>query len=269
MKLFFRELGSGDSNLIIIHGLYGSSDNWISIARMLEDKFHIFIIDQRNHGQSPHNEAINYNLMANDLKDFMIEQKLEKAIVMGHSMGGKTAMAFALQNPSLIDKLVVLDIAPKSYGSFSNYAQITNDHRAIINGILSINPSEHNSRSSIDKALANAVPNDMVRSFLLKNVGRDNDKNLHWKLNIKAISDHLDDIMNGVDVFDTEDVFPDDKTVVFIRGAKSPYIQNEDMQQVRKYFPSAQLADIPNAGHWLHAEQTELFIKTVRYFLNV
>ncbi|WP_066630375.1 alpha/beta fold hydrolase [Labilibacter marinus] len=269
MKLFYRELGQGDQNLIIIHGLYGSSDNWLSIARLLEDKFKIFIIDQRNHGMSPHSQEMNYGVMAQDLKDFMQQKQLDKAIIMGHSMGGKTAMAFALQNPTLVDKLVVLDIAPKSYNNFSNYAHITNDHRTIIDALLSVNPSEHASRSSVDKILKERIPNDMVRSFLLKNIGRGEDKKLFWKLNLNAISTHLDELMDGVSEFEANPEFPEEKTVIMIRGAKSPYVQDEDMQQMRKYFPSAQLADIPNAGHWLHAEQTELFIKTLKYFLEI
>jgi len=268
MNLFFRTLGQGDRNLIIIHGLYGSSDNWLSVARLLGDQFKIFIIDQRNHGQSPHSSDMNYGLMAEDVHEFMQQQQINKAVVMGHSMGGKAAMLFALRYPRWVEKLVILDIAPKSYNSFSNYAQITNDHRQIVDGLLSVNPAEYQSRNAIDKVLKAAIPNDMVRSFLLKNIGRNQDKQLYWKLNIKAISKNLNYIMDGVKEFDTSDEFPNEKGVVIIRGAKSSYVQDEDMQQVRKYFPSAQLADIPNAGHWLHAEQTDLFIKTVKYFLN-
>ncbi len=269
MKLFFRELGDGNTNIIIIHGLYGSSDNWLSVARLLKDKSRIFILDQRNHGQSPHSSEMNYTVMSEDIKSFMRERKLDKAIVMGHSMGGKTAMAFALQNPDLVQKLVILDIAPKSYQAFSNYTKITNDHRVIVNGLLSIKPSDHNSRSSIDKELKTNIPNNMLRSFLLKNIGRDENKKLYWKLNVRAISDNLDQIMDGVAEFESASEFPKEKAVVLIRGANSSYVQDEDMQQVRRYFPSAQLADIPNAGHWLHAEQTELFIKTLKYFLDV
>ncbi len=268
MKLFFREMGQGDTNLIIIHGLYGSSDNWLSVARQLEDKFRIFLVDQRNHGQSPHCDEMDYTLMADDIKEFMQQQKLSKAIIMGHSMGGKTAMLFALKYPLLVDKLVVLDIAPKHYSKHTNFAKITGDHRTIVDALLAINPAEHNSRSSISKELQHSVPNNMVRSFLLKNIGRDNDKKLRWELNIQAISDNLDKIMDGVSEFDAADEFPEHGTVVVIRGAKSPYVQDADIQQIRKYFPSAQLADIPDAGHWLHAEQPELFLKTLTYFLT-
>ncbi|SMO59491.1 Pimeloyl-ACP methyl ester carboxylesterase [Saccharicrinis carchari] len=268
MELFFRELGKGDKNLIIIHGLYGSSDNWLSVARMLEDKFRIFIVDQRNHGQSPHSNEMDYNSMAEDIKTFMQQRQLKKANIMGHSMGGKTAMLFALKNPLMVDKLVVLDIAPKYYNQETNYGRITSDHRAIVDALLAVDPSEHSSRNAIGKVLKQSIPNNMVRSFLLKNVERGKDKQYYWKLNVQAISDNLDKIMNGVPEFEDTEEFPSQKTVVMIRGAKSPYVQDEDMQLVRKYFPSAQLADIPDAGHWLHTDQPDLFIKTLDYFLS-
>jgi pimeloyl-ACP methyl ester carboxylesterase len=267
MNLFYRHFGKGDRNMIIIHGLYGSSDNWMTIAKMLEDEFSIYLIDQRNHGQSPHDNEMNYQVMASDLQIFMHEQQLGSAIIMGHSMGGKTAMVFALQHPEMVEKLVVLDIASKSYKSFSNYAHITNDHRSIVDALLSVDPGKYSSRSAIDKDLKNRIPNDMVRSFLLKNIGRDEQKKLYWKLNIKAISDHLDELMDGFSNADFT-TFPEDKEVVLVRGDLSSYVQDEDMQQVRHLFPSAQLVTISDAGHWLHAEQTDLFLKTIRYFLE-
>ncbi|TLX77188.1 alpha/beta fold hydrolase [Labilibacter sediminis] len=268
MELFYRQFGEGPVNLIIIHGLYGSSDNWVSIARILEPYFSIYLIDQRNHGQSPHSDEMNYAVMAEDLKSFMHQHDIKKSIIMGHSMGGKTAMEFALRNPEMVEKLVVLDIAPKSYGSQSNYAKITNDHRVIVDALLSVNLKDHPTRSSVDKQLKPFIHNDMVRSFLLKNVGRGEHKQLYWKLNIQAISDHLLSIMDEIISEGSVVEFPQDKDVIVIRGYESHYVQDEDMQAFRNYFPSAQLATIPNAGHWLHAEQTELFIKTLKYFLD-
>ncbi len=268
MKLFSKHIGTGDRNLIVIHGLYGSSDNWLTIARNLEDICNIYLIDQRNHGLSPHSSEMNYEVMADDLNEFMIQESLESAIIMGHSMGGKTAMRFALKYPQKVEKLLILDIAPKSYDGFSNYAQITNDHRSIVDALLSVNPKEFSSRSGIDKFLKDKIPNNMVRSFLLKNVGRAEDKTLFWKLNIQAISDNLHNIMSGFNDLEDNGGFPEKKEVYLIRGANSPYVQEEDIQSVRKLFPSAQLTTIPDAGHWLHAEQPEIFVKTTRYFLE-
>ncbi len=268
MNLFYREFGDGDKNLIIIHGLYGSSDNWVTIAKLLMDHFHVYLVDQRNHGQSPHNSQMDYASMAQDINEFMDHHNLKPASVMGHSMGGKTAMTFALLHPERVDKLLILDIAPKSYGSFSNYAKITNDHRNIVDALLSIHPEEYNSRSEIDKALKEDIPNNMVRSFLLKNIARNEDKSLYWKLNITSISENLDQIMDGFSDPIPDTHYPENKEVFLIRGGDSPYVQEEDMQHVRSYFPSAQFTSIPNAGHWLHAEQPEYFIKTVKYFLD-
>lgn len=267
MKLFFKQIGRGDVNLIILHGLYGSSDNWLSIARLLEEHFRIFIIDQRNHGRSSHSSEMNYALMADDLKEFMDDQQLDSSVLLGHSMGGKTAMRFALKYPHKVEKLVVVDIAPKPYGETNNFGKITNDHQSIVDGLLSVNPLDFSSRSEIDRFLKSSIPNGMVRSFLLKNIGRREDKKLFWKLNIEAISENLHEIMDGFSYLDPAPVFPKEKDVFLIKGANSPYVQDEDMQQMRNYFPSAQLATIPDAGHWLHAEQTELFIETLKYFL--
>ncbi len=267
MELFSKHIGNGDRNLIIIHGLYGSSDNWLTISKYLEDICNIYIIDQRNHGRSPHSTEMNYEVMADDLNIFMQDANLQSAIIMGHSMGGKTAMRFALKYPDKVDKLLILDIAPKSYGGFSNYAKITNDHESIVKALLSVEPKDYKSRSEIDKFLKDKIPNNMVRSFLLKNIGRAEDKSLYWKLNIKVISENLHQIMDGFSDIGDKLVFPESKDVYLIKGANSPYVQEEDLQQVRRFFPSAQLTTIPDAGHWLHAEQTELFVKTVRYFI--
>lgn len=266
--LFYKELGECNSEvLIVIHGLYGSSDNWLTVSKHLQDKFHIYIVDQRNHGQSPHSHEMNYDVMADDIKGFIEDHHISNPIVMGHSMGGKTAMTLALKYPYLIEKLVILDIAPKSYGNYSNYAHITNDHRSIIDALLSVKLEEHKSRTSVDKFLKPAIPNTMVRSFLLKNITRKDDGSLSWKLNLPVLSENLHHIMDGFSDKEYGE-FPMDKTVVLINGANSAYVQEEDLQLVRHYFPSVQTATIPDAGHWLHAEQPELFLKTLLYFIQ-
>ncbi|WP_075603467.1 alpha/beta fold hydrolase [Saccharicrinis aurantiacus] len=267
VQLFYRKLGENGAPLIIIHGLYGASDNWLTIAKQLQDKFRVYIVDQRNHGQSPHTEEMNYDVMADDIKQLMLDENLDTATIIGHSMGGKTAMTLALKYPELVDKLVVLDIAPKSYGNYSNYAKITNDHQNIIDALLSVKPDEYKSRSAVDKYLAPKITNTMVRSFLLKNITRNADGTLMWKLNIKVLAENLELIMAGFSDKNYKE-FDFNKTVAFINGEKSPYILEEDLQLVRNLFPSAQTATIPNAGHWLHAEQPELFLKTLLYFID-
>ncbi len=266
MKLFSRKYGSDGPVLLILHGLYGASDNWVSIARQLEKNYHIYLIDQRNHGHSPHHEKHDFEHMADDLLEFFHDHKIEKAHLIGHSMGGKTAMRFALQNPALIHKLVILDIAPKSYASFSNYAQITNDHAAIIDGMLKVNFDNVKSRQDIDKQLSGTLPNKQLRQFLLKNIDRTKAGTYKWRLNLPVIKNSLELIMDGFSGLPA-DALRVSIPSIFIRGEKSGYVMDEDTLIIRKYFKDAEILTIPNAGHWLHAEQPELLIKTLAYFL--
>lgn len=266
MELFYREYGSTGPELIILHGLYGASDNWVSIARQLQDDYHVYILDQRNHGQSPHSEEQNYEAMAEDLKTFYEKKNISKAHLIGHSMGGKTAMRFALSHSDLIDKLVILDIAPKSYASFSNYAQITNDHASIIKAMIDVDPTAAKSRGDIDSQLAKGLPNHTLRQFLLKNIERSKSGEYKWRLNLAVIQKNLEGLMDGF-----SDINPEDSKVkipsIFIRGEKSGYIMDEDTLIIRKFFKDAEIVSIPDAGHWLHAEQPDLLVKTLAYFL--
>ncbi|MBS2097131.1 alpha/beta fold hydrolase [Carboxylicivirga linearis] len=266
MKLFFREYGSDGPKLIILHGLYGASDNWVSIARQLQNDYHVYLIDQRNHGQSPHDSEMNYTVMADDLHEFFLDNKIEKAHLAGHSMGGKTVMRFALTYPELIDKLVVLDIAPKSYASYSNYAQITNNHSLIIKSLLKLEYKEAKSRTDIDKQLAQYLPSKTLRQFLLKNIDRTKAGDYQWRLNLPVLKENLENIMDGFSDLDPEAhhvALPS----IFITGEKSGYVMDEDTLIIRKYFKDAEIVTIPNADHWLHAEQPELLVKTLAYFL--
>lgn len=266
MQLFFREYGSKGPTLIILHGLYGASDNWVSIARQLEKDYHIYLIDQRNHGHSPHHEIHDFEHMANDLLEFYQAHKIDKAHVIGHSMGGKTAMRFALQNPARINKLVILDIAPKSYASFSNYAQITNDHASIIDAMVNVKLDTVKSRQEIDIQLAQTLPDKQLRQFLLKNIDRTKDGKYQWRLNLPVIKKNLELIMDGFSELSPEELRVNIPSI-FIRGEKSGYVMDEDTLIIRKFFKDAELLSLPKAGHWLHAEQPELLIKTLAYFL--
>lgn len=264
MKLFYREYGNNGPTLVIIHGLYGASDNWVSIARQLEKDYHVYLIDQRNHGQSPHSASHTYEDMASDLLEFFTTHHITKAHVVGHSMGGKTAMAFALKHSERIDKLVILDIAPKSYASFSNYAKITNNHLQIIQAMADVDFNAVSIRQDIDQQLAQQLPEKHLRQFLLKNVDRRKDGTYHWRINLSALQNNLEQIMDGL----SESAYsPTTIPTIFIRGDRSGYVMDEDMLLARQFFPGAELVTIPNAGHWLHAEQPELLIKTLAYFL--
>lgn len=265
MELFFRKFGEGPP-LIILHGLYGSSDNWVSVGRALSENFEVYLIDQRNHGRSPHSPQHNYHLLKEDLLEFMDHQSIEKAIIIGHSMGGKTAMFFAADYPERVNSLIVVDISPISYKNTDSTQLLT--HSKIINSMYNVDFNNVKSRDDIDKTLAQSIPVKRVRQFLLKNVQRTKNNQFGWSLNIDAISNELENIMDGLNVNDFENGkeitgFP----VLFIKGEKSDYILPQDREAIKKIFPFAEIESIPNAGHWLHAEQPKQFIKTIQDFI--
>ncbi len=266
MELFYRELGSKGTPTIILHGLYGSSDNWLSIAKQLQNDYKLVLVDLRNHGKSGHSDEMTFNAMVDDLHELFEKKNLKDFNLIGHSMGGKVAMRFALNYPEFIQKLVILDIAPKSYASFSNFSQNINDHGHIINSLLELNLHEAKSRNELDKALSQNISSERIRQFLLKNIERDNNNEFHWRLNIKALKNNLPEIMDGFSHINTMEQTCTLPTL-FISGENSNYFLEDDPFTARKLFPNADFVRLPNAGHWIHADQPELLIKTLNYFL--
>jgi len=254
MKLYYRETGSGATNLIILHGLFGSSDNWMSIAKDLKEDYKIYLVDQRNHGQSPHTDEFNYKLLSEDLKDFIDQHQIQNPVVIGHSMGGKTAMNFAVHYPDKLKALVVVDIAPKDYKVH---------HDVILDGLLEIPVDSISSRNEADTILAKNVPELGVRQFLLKNLSRKPEGGFEWKLNLNSIASNIEVIGQGMQYDGTYD-----NTSLFIRGKNSKYIRDEDRDIIKKLFPKSNLVTIADAGHWVHAEKPEEFVSTLRNFLD-
>lgn len=267
MELNFREVGNGEREIVIVHGLYGASDNWLSIAHGLGDKFKIFLPDLRNHGKSPHNDKHSYNLMVNDLHHFIKTKTSGKVILLGHSMGGKVAMRLALEYPEMVKYLIIIDIAPKNYGSFSNFGEQTNNHPEILKAMLELDLSQAKTRKELDLLWKEKFASKQLRQFLLKNVQRNDDGDFYWQLNVPVLEKELPEIMDGFS--NLTDIKPyRNSSVLLIRGEKSTYFRDEDNMALNKFFPSSQIVTIPNAGHWVHAEQPDLFIKTVLYFLD-
>ncbi len=269
MKLFYRKFGDGPP-LIIVHGLYGSSDNWVSIGKELASGFEVFLIDQRNHGNSPHTEEHNYEALKNDLLVFMDDQKIKKAVLLGHSMGGKTIMYFAKDYSERIASMIITDISPRSYKIKGQPVPHTVDHLNIINAMMEVDFSKAESRMDIDMQLASTIKSQRIRQFLLKNVKRKDKQTFCWKLNLQTLRDSMPEIMDGL--------YPEEFTngsgitgfpILFIKGENSDYISEADFPLIIKIFPASEIVKIPNAGHWLHAEQSELFLKNVKYFLGV
>jgi pimeloyl-ACP methyl ester carboxylesterase len=263
MELFFRKEGIGPP-LVIIHGLYGSSDNWINIGKRLAEKHTVYMIDQRNHGRSPFDKSHTFDDMRNDLFEFFEKQKIEKAIVLGHSMGGKVAMWFALDYPEKIEKLVIADIAPKNYLLLKEDSQFFL-HQNILLAMQEIDFTKIKSRNDVDDYLSQKIDNERIRQFLLKNVARDKTrKQYKWRINAPVLYDHLDEIVSGVNKKWFDDRIPiTNYPVIFIRGMKSKYILPEDEKLINEIYPDATIVDIPEAGHWLHAEQPQKFMEAV------
>jgi esterase len=254
MKLFSRQYGEEGPPLIILHGLLGLSDNWTGIAKSLSSVCKVYTLDQRNHGLSPHSEEFSYQALSEDVKEFMDDNSIEKAVLLGHSMGGKTAMNLAVNYPDRVEKLIVVDISPRYYPVH---------HREIINALFSIDVENIKSRKEAEDKLSERIEDDAVRLFLLKNLAWNDDGKLEWKMNLEGISSSIDNV--------GEELRTDgryDGPVLFIRGEESSYIQDKDMQRILGHFPAASLVTVEGAGHWVHAEKPEELLKAVREFLG-
>jgi esterase len=251
MKLFFRKSGQG-SPLIILHGLFGSSDNWFTLAKTFSQRYTVYLIDQRNHGQSPHSPEMNYQVMTEDLYEFMEEHGLQRPDVIGHSMGGKTAMNFAVRYPERIGKMIVVDIVPKAYPVH---------HDAILDGMDAIPLQSLSSRSEADTLLSQYVPEVEVRQFLLKNLSRRTDGGFEWKINLAAIDKNIEALGEGM-IYSGKH----DKPCLFIRGEKSNYYSVGDEERIKAIFPHAEITTM-NTGHWVQAEQPEEFARVTLAYL--
>lgn len=253
MNLHHTTLGSGPP-LLVLHGLLGSHQNLLPACRALAAQFQVFAIDQRNHGHSPHHDEMNYPVMADDIARFMDLHGIEAAHLLGHSMGGKTAMQFALNHPARVHKLVVVDMSPREQGP--RFAKLLAALRAL-------QPTRFKTRLEADQALALTVPEESLRQFVLKNLMPDDQGGYRWRNNIEAIAanyDRLREAVHGPAPFAGE--------TLFVLGGKSDYVGDEDRQEIRRLFPSAQFETIAGAGHWVHAEKPAEFAGAVLNFLN-
>jgi len=253
MKLHFRTMGDGFP-LIVLHGLLGSLDNWQPPGRRFAAHFKVFAVDLRNHGQSPHDDDASFEAMAADLDEFMRAHGLTRANLLGHSMGGKVAMRFALCHPAEVEKLVILDISPRAYPP---------RHQATFQALLALDLHTFQRREQLDAELAKSVDDVEVRQFLLKNVGRDAHGGFRWKANIRGLWENYERLTAAVGS-DTSC----DRPALFLRGEKSDYLPTADYDLIRRLFTQAEFCTIPGAGHWLHADQPEAICSAVLKFLK-
>jgi esterase len=250
MKLHVREMGEGFP-LVILHGLFGFSDNWQTHAKKLSSYYRVILVDLRNHGHSPWTDDFSYQLMVDDVKELIDDLGIRKMHLIGHSMGGKVAMLFAQQHTAILDKLIVVDIGMKAYPMH---------HQHILAGMHAIDLTTITARSQAEAILKTHIESDGVRQFLLKNLYWKDKGQLAWRMNIEVLEREMPEILAALPQKET--FVP----VLFIRGALSNYILDDDFPEIEEWFPEAELVTIENAGHWVHAEAPEEFIDAVLSF---
>lgn len=254
MKLNYKSFGQGEP-IVILHGMFGMLDNWQWMARQLAKEYMVFLVDLRNHGKSPHSDEFGYKIMAEDLHLFMEDNWLHEATIIGHSMGGKVAMKFALEYPDMVDRLVIVDMAPKSYEG---------NHDKILKALKAFPIKEIESRSEAQEILQKAIPEKDVIQFLLKNLSRDKESGgYRWKMNLTVIIDHYKEILSHEP---SELIY--EGPSLFLAGAKSNYVQEDEFPTYKNNFPAAQLTYIKGAGHWVHAEAPQDFLQNLLDFMK-
>ena len=252
MKLNFRKLGAGQP-IIILHGVFGSSDNWQTLGKVFAEKFKVYLVDLRNHGNSPHSDEFSYKLMMEDIIELMDDEGIDSAHILGHSMGGKVAMHLATHFSNRLLKLIVVDIAPKYYAPH---------HQQIFDGFHSVDLASLQSRKDADNQMSKVISNMGVRLFILKNLNRDKDGNFSWKLNVDAIEKAIEEVGSSI-----EDGVSFDGETLFIAGGKSDYIKPDDHSLIKSYFPAANIETVSGAGHWVHAEKPDELSQLVMTFM--
>lgn len=256
MELNFKSIGQGKP-VIFLHGLFGMLDNWQSFGKRIADAgYWAFLLDQRAHGKSKSGNNFNYKVLSEDLKHFLDANWIHECILIGHSMGGKTAMQFTNDFPDYIEKLIVVDIAPKRYPG---------GHNEIFDALLSINLKETASRQEVFDHLKNKLSDqpDAVIQFLLKNLKRKKEGGYEWKMDVKLLFENYDHILDNVQINDKIEV-----ETLFIKGGKSKYIQPEDRAILSSQFSNYDLVTIEDAGHWVHADQPDELFNSIISFIE-
>ncbi|MBP6040218.1 MAG: alpha/beta fold hydrolase [Flavobacterium sp.] len=252
--LYSKIEGSGKP-LLILHGFLGMSDNWKTLGvQFASEGFEVHLLDLRNHGRSFHSEEFSYELMVQDIVQYCEEHHLEKINVIGHSMGGKTAMLLAARYPELVNKLIVADIGPKYYAPH---------HQDILAGLNAVDFSQKLSRNEVEEIVSRYIPDIGTRQFLLKSLYWQEPGQLAFRFNLSVFNSKITEI--GMPL-PADLVF--EKPTLFIRGGNSNYILDEDIEAIKVQFPKASIETIPNAGHWLHAENPALFYQLSLSYLN-
>jgi pimeloyl-ACP methyl ester carboxylesterase len=249
MKLFFQKFGKSAKKIVVLHGLFGSGDNWRTTIKVFENEFTIFLVDLRNHGRSFHHPDHNYALMAQDLNQLFEEQHIHNAVLVGHSMGGKAAIEFTTANPDKVSKLIVVDIGLRQY---------TGHHSHIFEGLFSVPINTISERSQAEAILKQYIPDKSTVSFLMKSLYRKSEGGFAWRFALDYLYQQYYNILSPV--------FPNKQInlpTYFILGEKSQYVIPEEYDEIKKQLVTATFITIPNAGHWVHVDNPDDFIKTL------
>jgi len=246
-------LGSGQP-LLILHGYFGMSDNWKSLGNQFAENFEVHLIDQRNHGRSFHSDEFDYELLVEDLHYYIEQHHLQKVILMGHSMGGKVVMQFAVTYPNLVDKLIVADISPKYYKPHHEY---------ILAALNSVNFTLHTTRKKVEEVLKIDIKEQGIIQFLLKNVYWESKEKLAYRFNLQSLTENNSEVGAALPSFTHFD-----GETLFLSGENSNYITKEDIPLISAHFSNSQIVTVKNAGHWLHAENSVQFYNEVVSFLS-
>ncbi|QMU64688.1 MAG: alpha/beta fold hydrolase [Flavobacteriaceae bacterium] len=239
---------------LILHGYFGMGDNWKSLGNKFAEDFEVHLIDQRNHGRSFHAADFNYEIMVSDLHAYIKHHHIKNCILLGHSMGGKTAMLFAVTYPEFVQKLVIADISPGTYKPH---------HNEILKGLHSIDFSVHNSRQLVDEKLSELIPEIGVRQFLMKNVYWKEKGQLNFRFNLKSLSENNSKIGAALPNFTSFY-----GNVLFIASENSGYITDKEEPAIKAHFPNAEIITMADTGHWLHAEKPQEFYDLVMGFVS-
>lgn len=254
MQLNFKQSGSGPA-LVILHGFLGSSDNWVTLAKnVFAPHFTVYLVDARNHGESPHAEEHSYKLMVADLLEFLNQQKIEKANIIGHSMGGKTTMFFACEHPERVEKLLVVDMMPGLY---------EHSNLPVVEAMEKLDFDTIKTRKQADELLQVDVPDFGLRQFILKNIYWETKERLGWRPNLPVLHEQIDHLNEALPTYYTYT-----GPTLFIRGEKSDYIGGPEAMDIAQHFPASTIETIDGAGHWVQAEKPEEFAETAMRFLG-
>lgn len=253
LQLSYKTYGNSKfPPLIILHGFLGSADNWHTLAKQFSEHFFVWTIDQRNHGRSPHAYEFHYDILVDDLYEFIDYHQIEQPILLGHSMGGKVAMQLAMYYQRLVPQLIVADMAPYAY---------SHHHQAVLEALQNIHLEQYAKREQVDEALQYYIPEWDTRQFILKSLYYENGQ-YHWRFYLESLLDNYEQILKPVQGK------PYDKPTCFIKGGNSKYIDENRWSEIISLFPNAELRVIKDAGHWVHAEKPQAFYQEVINFLR-